>query len=783
MFALGASFGLTLMGASSLAVPGQSIVCLSASAYHSLGASPSFQGKPILGRIDSLGALLVQAEPTQMSARAPGVRSVEPNTTVQVCFTPNDPFINQQWHLAKVNAFVGWDLGRGSSATPIAIVDSGIAYNHEDLSAVYQAGGYDFVNGDNDPIDDFGHGTIVAGIASATTNNAVGVAGMGFGCKLIAVKVINAGGGGTVFNIAQGITYAVDNTNARVINVSAGTTLGSQVLADACTHAIASGVVLVGASGNNNSTAKFYPAAYPDVLSVGASKQDDSRWDQSNYGDWVSVAAPGDGIYSTNLNPTYGAISGTSVAAPVVAGLAGLAYNALGAGRSVTRANWVKSAIRAGAADVAVWTRYGRVDAKDAMRVVKSVNPLSFVWAPAGSTSGRMQTASDSSGNVYLAHRQGVDGAANVRLAKYDETGALKWQKTIDGSGHFDELAKMIVEASGNVTIAVATTAANGKVDFLVARYNAAGTQVWRKTWDGADHDDDVPTSLAQNATTTVAVGSTKRSNGRRYAFMWALNTTNGATVATKTYNLTTQYDDTALCASARTDCKFYIATSSKKTVSDFDSVVLLLSPSTNTLTKLAQYTSVSGERDTPVVLRTAKNQDAFLGGNSETKAFVTRVASGGGLSWSEDYDGQMEDLTADTSDNLYWTGSVSFSTTDQAFLVRKVSPNTGDLVWSRRIGGITDTPDTVSDTARAVLLNGGTLIVAGEANIGGTTTMLFWFNAASGQLLRAAKYASGGGNDQARSLSVSSSTRNVFVANYSTQANGVQARLLKYAP
>lgn len=784
MFAFGIFSSLALLGCAQTPLSGQAIVRLTPVAYRALGLSSAYQGKPVIGRIPSLGAILVKSDPGALSNRYPGVRSIEPNATVQPCLTPNDPRLNEQWYLAKVNAMTAWDLGRGSTNIKIAIVDSGINYNHEDLSSVYDPSGYDFVNDDSDPMDDFGHGTIVAGIASAATNNGIGVAGMGFGCKLIAVKVINAGGSGTVFDMAQGITYAVDNTTASVINVSAGTTATSQVLFDATQHAFNNGVVLVAAAGNNNSTNAFYPAAYQNVLPVGASTQTDARWAQSNYGNWVQVAAPGEGILSTNLNPTYGAISGTSVASPIVAGLAGLVYSALGPGRSVAKVQWVQSMIRAGCADVSPWTLYGRIDARDTLRFARSVSPLSFAWAPASpDMSGPFKTARDSAGNIYVAHEQGTGPTKNVRVAKYDSAGILKWQKTVDGFSREDSLANLIVDASGNCTAAVSATAASGKLDFLVVRFNTGGAITWRKTWDGPDHEDDRPLSLTQNPSTTLVVGSTQRTNGRRYAFIWAMRNTDGATVATKTYNLTTRYKDDALDASPRTDGKFYVVTSSSNAPGDFtDAAVLLFSPTTNTVTKLAVYANPGGGDDSALGVRTTRNQDAVIMGNDDQNAFVARVSSGGGFAWSARYPGNMRSFTIDTSDNLYWTGTEQLAPTNTAFVTLKIDGVNGSVTWKRRIGGMTGSPDSCYDLGRNLFWNGSTLVATGEVALAGTALTL-WYNSANGQLLRAARYNSGGGNDKGQSVCVSSTSKNVFVGCFSQQAAGVQARLLKYAP
>jgi serine protease len=188
---------------------------------------------------------------------------------------------------------------------------------HPDLAGNLVAG-YDFVNDDADPMDDNGHGTHVAGIAAAVTDNGTGVAGVSWGAQIMPVKVLNAGAGGTFDDVAQGIIWAVDN-GAQVINLSLGGTTNSPVLQSAIAYAYSQGVVVVAAAGNSNS-AVLYPAAYDPVIAVAASDASDNRAGFSNYGPEVDVTAPGVNINSTALGGGYENRSGTSMAAAFVTG-------------------------------------------------------------------------------------------------------------------------------------------------------------------------------------------------------------------------------------------------------------------------------------------------------------------------------------------------------------------------------------------------------------------------------------------------------------------------------
>lgn len=255
---------------------------------------------------------------------------------------PNDSSFNLQWNLhqtsnADINAPEGWyeiynKFGRiGDPNIIIAIVDTGVDYNHPDLSASMWTDsnghhGYDFVNGDNYPMDDDGHGTHVAGIAAAVTNNSIGVAGVSWGCSIMAVKVLPAVGGGSYSDIADGVDYAVDN-GVRVISMSLGGSINSLALKNAINSAYDANVVIVAAAGNSADDLdvnSYYPACYDNVICVSATNSDDQYANFTNYGSYIDVAAPGEDIYSTLRNNTYGYMSGTSMAAPHVSGLAAL---------------------------------------------------------------------------------------------------------------------------------------------------------------------------------------------------------------------------------------------------------------------------------------------------------------------------------------------------------------------------------------------------------------------------------------------------------------------------
>lgn len=231
-------------------------------------------------------------------------------------------YLNYQWNLPAIATEDGWTINRGSKKIKIAIVDTGVDLQHPDLANRIEPG-FNAINNTNNPDDDNGHGTHVAGIIAADTNNHIGVAGITWYNPIIPVKALGSDGAGGSLNVAKGIIWAVDH-GAKVINLSLGNYQPSAVLEKAIRYAQNKDVVLVSAAGNDNSSRPSYPAAYPGVIGVSAIDYNGNRASFSNYGNYVDVAAPGVEIASTYLHGQYAALSGTSMAAPHVTALAAL---------------------------------------------------------------------------------------------------------------------------------------------------------------------------------------------------------------------------------------------------------------------------------------------------------------------------------------------------------------------------------------------------------------------------------------------------------------------------
>lgn len=254
------------------------------------------------------------------------VEYAEPDYYYYFTFTPNDPKYSTQYHLPNIKADKAWDITRGLLNVYIADVDSGILESHPDFAGkIYKAFN---LSGDSTMSDKrCPHGTAVAGTFGATTNNGVGVAGVGFNTKIIAIKIksdiycqIKAS------DIIAGIKKAADS-EAQVINLSLGSPQRSEALGDVIAYALNKGKIIVASAGNSGTSDKHYPAAFDGVISVAASNEANKIAIFSTFGTWVDLVAPGVKIITTENNnnvATYAAVDGTSFSSPIVAGVAAL---------------------------------------------------------------------------------------------------------------------------------------------------------------------------------------------------------------------------------------------------------------------------------------------------------------------------------------------------------------------------------------------------------------------------------------------------------------------------
>lgn len=309
----------------------------------------------------------------------PGVIFSEPETMLRLDFVPSDSAWSSQWGMQRIGMEKAWDVTRGSGDVVIGVIDTGIDYEHPDIRTqhwintsedingnrrfdpwpvsevrggvpgdfdgvdndgngfiddvigydfvdqpgVSNAAGGDYFQPDADPLDEMGHGTSVAGIIGAATDNGIGVAGIAPDCRMMTLRAFDARGVGSEGDVARALAYAVAN-GVRVVNMSFGDVVYSRVLRDIIRWAYARGVVMIASSGNSQSTALHYPSAYDETISVSATASNDIIAGFSNYGQTIDIAAPGSDILTTDLGGRYTPFYGTSASAPFVTGVAAL---------------------------------------------------------------------------------------------------------------------------------------------------------------------------------------------------------------------------------------------------------------------------------------------------------------------------------------------------------------------------------------------------------------------------------------------------------------------------
>jgi subtilisin family serine protease len=397
----------------------------------------------------------------------PGVRYAEPDLLVERSQTiPNDPMWSSQWDMQAIRAPAAWDLTTGSPGAVVGVLDTGIDLTHPDLRDrlwtnpgeipangvddehdgwIDDVHGVDCAADDGDPIDDDGHGTHVAGTIGAAGNDGVGIAGVGWNIRLMALDIFKPNGTAAVSDITQCVDYAIAH-GIRVTNNSWGGATFSQAEYDAFVRARNAGILMVAAAGNtgwNVDTTPLYPAAFDldNVISVGASQSDDALVSWSCYGPTsVDIAAPGVGILSTwptyLYAPGYWAMDGTSMASPHVAGVAALILSAVpGATYPFLRQAILSSAEPVAALAGKVATG-GRLDASAALTSALTTSGIGAI-APTPSLHG---------GTTVLATGTNID----LRWSATDPKAVVAYalQRSTDAGSSFTTLALTPVTAT-----------------------------------------------------------------------------------------------------------------------------------------------------------------------------------------------------------------------------------------------------------------------------------------------------------------------------------------------
>lgn len=391
-----------------------------------------------------------EADVAALLARHPQLKFVERDQRVKPAYTANDPYLGSEWHLSKIGAAQAWDSAQGSGVT-IAILDSGVNASHPDLSGRLVAG-WNFYDGNSSTADVLGHGTAVAGAAAATLNNGAGVAGVAGQARIMPLRITDTSGYALYSTMAQALTWAADQ-GARVANISYAAS-GSTSVQNASAYMKSKGGLVVVAAGNNGVAESTAPTT--SLITVSATDANDVKTSWSSYGSFVSIAAPGQDIWTTSQGGGYQAWWGTSLASPVVAGVLGLMMSA----RPALSAAQVEGLLFSTAVDLGAAGRdtlygYGRVNAAAAVQASLSAQ-ASDTQAPSVSISAPQAYAS-------------VSGLVAVDVTASDNVGVSR----------VDLLANGTVVASDSGTPYAfswdSSTVSNGSVSLVARAYDAAG--------------------------------------------------------------------------------------------------------------------------------------------------------------------------------------------------------------------------------------------------------------------------------------------------------------------
>jgi PKD repeat protein len=569
--------------------------------------------------------------------RQPGVAYAETDGVAHA-FAPvtvNDPLLNSSsWPLANPLFPDAWSLTTGNSNVVVAVVDSGVQADHPDLGGRVLPG-YDFVNNDNNPADDEGHGTAVAGIIAAQANNGIGIAGVCWKCKILPVKVLDSSGSGADSWIASGIIWATDH-GADVINMSLGGTDSSQTLADAVSYTQAHGVVVVAAAGNDGedptlATTPNYPAAYSGVISVGAVDALDEAYFFSNHGSWVMVDAPGC-TNTTWIPSTYifgsdlGNFCGTSASSPFVAGLAGLvrSYNLSATASRVVSS--IENTAQLPVAPASGNSLHGRIDAKAALENILSapVGPVASFSASvlSGTAPLRVSFSNSSTGAISYAWSFG-DGASSTASSPTHTFSAVgTYDVTLTASnGSGSSLANATITVAAPLPLASFTMSkSSGHAPLSVSftnRSTNADSYLWSFGGGTADSIEASPThTFAKAGTYTVTLTATGPG---------------GRATASRTITVAKPLPDLALSLSRKASTakrgyhrsSFVVRLRNRGGTVDGAVKVSITLPSGSTFTSV----SAGGHKCTRTKRRAACSLGTFSAGKSATLSFVVKAS------------------------------------------------------------------------------------------------------------------------------------------------------------
>lgn len=426
----------------------------------------------------------------------------EPNWEVKLTNTPNDTFLSSMYSASTtaaggISLREAWDLSTGSSSIVVGVIDTGIDYNHLDLAAniwvnpteiaangidddgngqIDDVHGYDFFNGDSDPMDDNQHGTAVSGTIGAVGNNARGVAGINWNVKMIACKAFNASGSGTISAIVSCLNYLAKlkrdyGINIKATNNSYGGFPASMTLYNAIASTRNEGMVFVAGAGNGSTdtdVSPFYPASFDldNIIAVAATDSSANITSFSNYGiKSVDIAAPGIGVFTTGLNNQYGTFQGTSIATPHVTGAIALLlsyhpnYNYSQAVSAILKSGTVKNDLNNKCASSAILNVY------QALVATIPESPIATPFPPATPTTPAPQTPTLPPADADLSTAKLDISAVKIKL-KYVVSCNLQAQRGSTFEGLSNRQVQLVTK--GVSRRSRATTATNGTAAFTV---------------------------------------------------------------------------------------------------------------------------------------------------------------------------------------------------------------------------------------------------------------------------------------------------------------------------
>jgi subtilisin family serine protease len=348
----------------------------------------------------------------------PEIQFVKKNRWLAPDLTPNDSLYPNQWHLQKIAAPLAWNILQGTPGVTIAILDSGVDATHPDLAAKLVPG-YNFYDNNTNTADVYGHGTMVAGVAAALSNNGIGVASVAWQNPLMPLRVTDTQGYASVSTIAQALIWAADH-GAKVFNLSFSGVAGSATIRNAAQYAVSKGGIVVAAAGNCGCSDPT--AENPYVLSVSATDSNDALASFSSRGPFVDLSAPGVSIYTTTRGGGYGPASGTSFSSPITAGVIALIMSA----NPNLTPNEIETFLEAttddlGTAGYDSSFGFGRVNAHEALATVVGVPP-----APSDTASPTATITSPNNGAI-------VSGSITVNVSATDDVGVSQVALYRDG--------------------------------------------------------------------------------------------------------------------------------------------------------------------------------------------------------------------------------------------------------------------------------------------------------------------------------------------------------------